>query len=112
MNMKDIERDIMKEEKTMKEKVEEPIHKLLEDDSKKEKILEATLKLSKKEGMDLSVFDFEDILENLWDYIMDDMEYVPGYGDEYVDKMKDTFYHNRGLSNSKLAKYILDKYLG
>ena len=104
--LKDIEKEILKEEKMSINKVVEPINELINNPDEVEAIVKATTKILSKEGIVVDKDAILDTLENLWEVFNYEVEYIVGYADEYIDEIKNTFYTKRGVSKKKIAEFL------
>ena len=111
MNVKDIEKIVINDEKAEKQKTEKSLKKVLQDECKIEKIIDQTMKLAKKEGIEVYRCELESLTTDMWENVKEDFEYIPGYIEEYVDALKGQFYNNGKVSIPKIAQYLLNKYI-
>lgn len=110
-NIKDVEKEILKNESVEIAKVVKPVENLLKDEEKVKKIVQSVFKNLSKDGIYASEGEISDFVKDLWNIYKYDVEYVPGYADEFVANVKETFYLNDKLSKKKIVQFAVNKYL-
>jgi len=104
--LNEIEKEILKEEKMSIDEVVKPINDLINDPDEVDSIVSGTLKILDKEGILVDEDTVRDAIDNLWDIFHYEVEYVPGYADEYVEEIKNAFYSKKGVSKKKIAEFL------
>lgn len=112
MFINNIEKQVIAEEKELRHKFEKPLYKVLHNEDLRGKIVKKTIELAKKEDFVLDTDEVEYTLDEIWDAIKEDFEYVPGYVDEYVQALEDNFYNNGKVNLTKVCSYIMNRIIG
>lgn len=89
----------------------DPIYEILSCPTQRESVKTNSMKEAKKEGFCIAENCVEGAINNFKTLLREDVEYIPGFADEYVEKIRNLFYSSKKVSVKKISTYIVEKSL-
>jgi len=111
LKFREIGLEIARAEKETIRGTMDPIHEILRCPIQREAVKINSMKEAKKEGLCVTENCIETAIDNFRGLLREDVEYVPGFADEYVEKIRSLFYSSKKVSVKKISTYIVEKSL-